>query len=102
MTDKKLQGALTFFLCLACIVVASPSLIGNASASELVYKPVNPNFGGNPFGGGFLQGNAASQDQFANAPAPLPDFSGLERALIRLGEQTPAAPATPDTTTPAN
>ena len=33
-------------------------------AGELVYQPVNPNFGGNPFNGAPLLNNALSQNNF--------------------------------------
>ncbi|WP_226663364.1 curli assembly protein CsgF [Microbulbifer aggregans] len=35
---------------------------GNTFASELVYEPTNPNFGGNPLNGTYLISNAQSQD----------------------------------------
>lgn len=38
--------------------VSSP----DTSATELVYQPVNPNFGGNPLNGTFLLNNAQAQD----------------------------------------
>lgn len=40
-----------------------------ASAGQLVYTPVNPNFGGNPFNGSFLQGEASSNNHFLTNPA---------------------------------
>ena len=36
----------------------------SASAGEPVYKPVNPNFGGNPFNDGILLGTANAQNKF--------------------------------------
>jgi curli production assembly/transport component CsgF len=36
----------------------------SASAAELVYKPVNPNFGGNPFNDGILLGTANAQNKY--------------------------------------
>ncbi|MGI9499808.1 MAG: curli assembly protein CsgF [Geminicoccaceae bacterium] len=38
--------------------------MNSATASELVYKPVNPNFGGNPFNDGILLGTANAQNKF--------------------------------------
>ncbi|WP_299579418.1 curli assembly protein CsgF [uncultured Microbulbifer sp.] len=43
---------------LAAIFFAS----GTAMATELIYEPVNPNFGGNPLNGTYLLQNAQSQD----------------------------------------
>lgn len=34
----------------------------SVSATELIYQPVNPNFGGNPLNGSFLLSNAQAQD----------------------------------------
>ena len=34
-----------------------------ASASELVYRPINPSFGGNPFNSSHLQSLASTQNQ---------------------------------------
>lgn len=42
-------------------------------ASQLIYEPTNPNFGGNPLNGNFLLQNAQSQDDHEdpNNPADL-------------------------------
>ena len=42
-------------------------------ASQLIYEPTNPNFGGNPLNGSFLLQNAQSQDDHEdpNNPADL-------------------------------
>ena len=37
---------------------------GTASAGEITYTPVNPNFGGNPFNAAPLLSSAAAQDDF--------------------------------------
>jgi len=34
-----------------------------AYGSELVYQPINPNFGGTPLNGGYLMSNAQAQDR---------------------------------------
>lgn len=33
-----------------------------ASAGELIYRPINPSFGGDPFNGSYLLGKAQAQD----------------------------------------
>ncbi len=38
--------------------------ITQAEAGELVYKPINPNFGGNSFNDGILLGTANAQNKF--------------------------------------
>jgi curli production assembly/transport component CsgF len=47
-------------------------LLGVAQASELVYTPVNPSFGGNPLNGTWLLGNAQAQNDHS-----APGGSGL-------------------------
>ncbi|SDJ92039.1 curli assembly protein CsgF [Microbulbifer yueqingensis] len=53
------------------IIPASLSLsAGLASATELIYTPVNPNFGGNPLNGSYLISNAQSQDDNEDPDRP--------------------------------
>jgi curli production assembly/transport component CsgF len=40
-----------------------------APASELVYAPVNPNFGGNPLNGSYLLNNAEAQNKYKDSSA---------------------------------
>jgi len=53
---------------LTCFIVPALSILSlsislSVSASELVYKPINPSFGGNPLNGGFLLNKAQSQNK---------------------------------------
>lgn len=57
-------------------VVAGFMLVAGAGASELVYQPVNPNFGGNPLNGSHLLGNAQAQNDYKD---PEASSSGYER-----------------------
>jgi len=62
------------------------SICGYSSASELVYKPVNPSFGGNPLNGSFLLGKAQGQNKH-KAPQSKKSFEekvsdALERATL--------------------
>jgi curli production assembly/transport component CsgF len=41
-----------------------------ASASQLIYTPINPNFGGSPFNGPFLIDQATLQNQYSALPKP--------------------------------
>lgn len=50
---------------------------GSAGASQLIYTPVDPSFGGNPLNGTFLLSIANQQAQ-ENAPNPLDGLSGLD------------------------
>ncbi len=58
-----------------------------ASASELVYTPVNPTFGGNPANASGLQANAVSQN---NYKAPVVTKAPLT-ALEKFNNQVQAA-----------
>lgn len=63
------------------IALATPAL-----ASELVYQPVNPNFGGNSFNGAYLQALANAQNLHLPEEAsrsPLEDFQRrVQSALL--------------------
>ncbi|HEU0231524.1 MAG TPA: curli assembly protein CsgF [Burkholderiaceae bacterium] len=53
----------------ALALAAAPSM-----ASQLIYTPVNPSFGGNPLNGTYLLSKAQAEN---NHQAPLPDVGGL-------------------------
>ena len=61
--NSKIATALTLGSCLA---LAGTS----ALATELVYEPRNPNFGGNPLNGSYLISNAQSQDDNKDPDRP--------------------------------
>lgn len=44
-------------------LVMSLTISTNVIATELVYQPVNPNFGGSPLNGAYLLNNAQSQNK---------------------------------------
>ncbi|MBN8430547.1 curli production assembly protein CsgF [Microbulbifer salipaludis] len=54
-----------------------------ALATELVYEPRNPNFGGNPLNGGYLMQNAQSQDDNEDPDNPA-DLYQQPSALDRF------------------
>ena len=56
-------------------------IISQVSASELVYQPVNPSFGGNPINGSYLLGNAQSQNDFkgSSATSRIAERTALDR-----------------------
>lgn len=67
-------------------LVISISVSGYASGSELVYKPMNPSFGGSPLNGSFLLGKAQGQNKH-KAPQSTKSFeekvaNAIERATI--------------------
>jgi curli production assembly/transport component CsgF len=57
----------------------------SAFASELVYHPANPTFGGNPLNGSALLSQAQSQGEGVKSGPQGPDLSGLNNALGNLG-----------------
>lgn len=67
---------------LAAVATALCLVAGSANASQLIYTPVDPSFGGNPLNGTFLMG-IANQEAQENAPNPLDGLSGLD--LTSLG-----------------
>ncbi|RYY81803.1 MAG: curli assembly protein CsgF [Comamonadaceae bacterium] len=82
-------------------LLAVAALAGPAGASELVYTPVNPSFGGSPLNGSWLLGNAQAQDRHKDPDSslngslnktPLQEFNDiLERSV--LGQLASAATA---------
>ncbi|AMX01804.1 curli assembly protein CsgF [Microbulbifer thermotolerans] len=57
--------------------------IAPTSATELIYEPVNPNFGGNPLNGSYLLNNAQAQDRHKD-PDQLDSLYEQPSALDRF------------------
>jgi len=61
-----------------------------AVATELVYQPINPSFGGNPLNGNFLLNKAQAQNKFGNSSSfsrrdPLENFEEtLTRRILSM------------------
>lgn len=56
-----------------------------ANAGELVYQPINPSFGGDPFMGSYLLGKAQSQDTNTDPNARgIESLSSTERLIQSL------------------
>jgi curli production assembly/transport component CsgF len=74
-----------YYWAISAIVV----FVGNASApvfaSEMVYHPVIPAFGGNPLNGSALLSTAQAQGEGVKSGSQGPDLSGLNNALSNLG-----------------
>lgn len=91
------------FCRLAPVVVVLAGTVTQVAASELVYRPVNPGFGGFSANYNYLIGLADIQNQHADGGGggdtvfPEIDFPDID---IDLGG-TPAAPAAPDAAAPA-
>lgn len=68
------------------------TVVSPVSATEIVYVPVNPSFGGNPLNGQMLLNNAQSQNEFddkgknpggPNQQSALDQFNAaLQRAIL--------------------
>src|SRR5271156_4909659 len=76
---------------IAAIIAIGVNASAPAFASELVYHPVNPTFGGNPLNGSFLLSTAQAQGEGAKSGAQSPDLSGLTSALSNLGNTAAGA-----------
>jgi curli production assembly/transport component CsgF len=61
------------------------ALAASASATEQVYHPVSPTFGGNPLNGSFLLSTAQAQGNGVKSGQQGPDLSGLTNALQGVG-----------------
>jgi curli production assembly/transport component CsgF len=48
---------------IAAVLVLASSSIGSAGAQDMVYTPINPTFGGNPFNSAHLLGLANAQNK---------------------------------------
>jgi curli production assembly/transport component CsgF len=82
---------------IAAIITIGINASAPAFASEMVYHPVNPTFGGNPLNGSFLLSTAQAQGEGAKSGAQSPDLSGLTNALSNLGSTVVVAPNTTGT-----
>lgn len=58
---------------------------GASRASDIVYHPVNPTFGGSPLNGTFLLSQAQAQGEGVKSGPKGPDLSGLNDALGNIG-----------------
>ena len=70
------------------MLLAGLLLSAGASATELVYTPVNPSFGGSPLNGAWLLGNAQAQNNKQDPDAidrsSLAGTSALDRFTSQL------------------
>jgi curli production assembly/transport component CsgF len=67
------------------IIALAANASATAFASELVYHPVTPTFGGNPLNGSALLSTAQAQGEGVKSGSQGPDLSGLSNALNNLG-----------------
>ncbi|PSJ60810.1 curli assembly protein CsgF [Pseudaminobacter soli (ex Li et al. 2025)] len=82
----------------ALLAFTAISLLGAtalAPASELVYRPINPSFGGDPLNGNWLLSQATAQTKGGGSPGftiDFPDFGGIPQ---EPGDGTGLPPVTP-------
>jgi curli production assembly/transport component CsgF len=69
-------------------ILASIFFSASAFATEQVYHPVSPTFGGNPLNGSFLLSTAQAQGNGVKSGQQSPDLSGLNSALSNIGTGT--------------
>ena len=75
-----------FLVCIFCLLVGILFLMPGrpAIATELIYTPINPSFGGSPLNGAFLLNQATLQNKFQEGrPLRVPK-SPLERFTEQL------------------
>ena len=70
------QGPLRLRHWLAAIALSAPGAL--ALATELVYVPVNPSFGGSPLNGSVLLGAAQAQSKYKEPESALLQKTGLQ------------------------
>ncbi|MEO9121731.1 MAG: curli assembly protein CsgF [Burkholderiaceae bacterium] len=74
-------------------VLLMSTVCGGATAAQLIYTPVNPAFGGNPFNGAVLMDKAQAQNKYTDPSldagllgaqtTPLQDFNNtLQRSIL--------------------
>ena len=73
-----------YYWVIPAITALAVSYTAPAAASELIYHPVNPTFGGNPLNGSFLLSQAQAQGEGVKSGSQGPDLSGLNNALSNL------------------
>jgi curli production assembly/transport component CsgF len=74
----------------AACLIAGVLLSGSALATEQVYRPVSPTFGGNALNGNFLLSTAQVQGNGVKSGQQGPDLSGLNNALSGIGSGSQA------------
>ncbi len=72
-------------------VMGVAAFLTPALATEQVYHPVSPTFGGNPYNGTFLLSTAQAQGAGAKSGNQGPDLTPLANALNNVGNGTTGA-----------
>jgi curli production assembly/transport component CsgF len=83
-------------------VVGALGLVTPAFATEQVYHPISPTFGGNPTNGTFLLSVAQGQGEGVNSGNQGPNLTGLTNALGNLGSGSSSTAAGASSSSVAN
>ena len=89
---------------IAVLTIAIAAVAGAASASQLVYKPVNPAFGGDPQNGSWLLSQASAQGKAAEGSSSpgfsidFPDFGNTTQPTTSTTTNLPDVNTTTNTT----
>lgn len=81
-------------LTVAVFAAAFAAFLTPVTATEQIYRPTSPTFGGNPLNGTFLLSTAQAQGYGAKSGQNSPDLSGLNSALSNLGNSGSVATPT--------
>jgi len=71
-----MRKLLVYLICGAICALLLVS-VNMAAASELVYTPINPSFGGSPLNGQWLLNQAEAQNRFEVETEPLEQFENM-------------------------
>lgn len=83
-TQKKMEIAVLHI----AMTVASVAIVGSAAASELVYQPQNPSFGGNPLNGPVLLNSAITTNKHKAPDIDSDRYGFKEKSPIDLINET--------------
>jgi curli production assembly/transport component CsgF len=72
----------------AACLIAGLLVSASAFATEQVYRPVSPTFGGSALNGNFLLSTAQAQGNGVRSGQQGPDLSGLNNALSGIGNSS--------------
>lgn len=84
MTKMRHKTSSLFLLRLAVLLAGAIEI--SAQATDLVYTPVNPSFGGNPLNGSVLLNAAQAQNKTKDPEAPKATTTGQQTSLQQFND----------------
>ena len=82
-------------IAIALVGVSVSGFASSVNASELVYRPTNPTFGGDPLNGNWLLSQATAQTDGGGSPGftiDFPDFGGVPQDGVTDPDDLPEVP----------